>query len=96
MIGDAPTIKDITLDLEQLILPANLLCNETLPTEAELEDPVQDPYRVITNCDRCFARLRLFVVASESGIRTLQRLLFGDLRILCPRCSSSLQDGRAI
>ncbi|ATQ38616.1 E7 [Gammapapillomavirus sp.] len=76
MIGEKPTIPGIDLELEQLVLPDNLLCKEE-----------QDLYRVDTCCNHCNCRIRVVVVATGSAIALFQQLLFAQLSFLCPRCS---------
>ncbi|AFV27141.1 E7 [Human papillomavirus KC5] len=83
MRGDYPTIQDITL--ESLVLPANLLSNESLSPEDEPEE--EQLFRVDTLCYFCKVRLRVCVRASEQAIRSLQVLLFRELQFLCPTCA---------
>ncbi|AGU62950.1 E7 protein [Mustela putorius papillomavirus 1] len=86
MIGNTPTIKDVDLDLQELVLPDNLLANETIDAEEEVE-PEPQRYRVVTSCNICHNTLRLFVqVAEESLIRGFQQLLLQGLGIVCPEC----------
>nr|AYA94101.1 MAG: E7 protein [Human papillomavirus] len=95
MIGEVATLKDIELNLESLVLPANLLCDEEVNSEEALEVDPSIPYRVETYCNSCEARLKLHVVATAVGIRHLQTLLLGHIALLCPGCSRTiLQDGR--
>nr|AYA94749.1 MAG: E7 protein [Human papillomavirus] len=86
MIGEKPTIPGIDLELEQLVLPDNLLCNESLSPDSEPEEE-QDLYRVDTCCNHCNCRIRVVVVATGSAIALFQQLLFAQLSFLCPRCS---------
>nr|AYA94520.1 MAG: E7 protein [Human papillomavirus] len=83
MRGDVPTIPDIVLS--SLVLPANLLSNESLSPDEEPEE--EQSYRVDTLCYNCEARLRVVVVASEEAIRSLQQLLLRELHFLCPTCA---------
>ena len=47
MIGNHPDIKDIELDLQALVLPANLVAEESLSPDSEAdEEEEQQPYRV--------------------------------------------------
>lgn len=95
MIGKAPTINDIELDLEELVEPISLYCEESLSpdTEGEEED-VEVIYRVDSYCE-CGAAVRLVITASDSALRTLQQLLTEDLTIVCPTCARNLvQNGR--
>ncbi|ALP46946.1 E7 protein [Cervus elaphus papillomavirus 2] len=87
MRGDKPTISDIALDLEQIVCPVSLECNETMSPE-EAEAALQFPYRVATSCSGCNKELHLFVAATEEGIRSLEVSLIGDkLSLLCGRCA---------
>ncbi|AHM27267.1 E7 protein [Vulpes vulpes papillomavirus 1] len=88
MRGERPTRRNlgIDLDLEELVLPANLLSEETLSQDALEEEP-QSPYRVLTTCAGCSASLRLFIIASDCGVRALQQSLLGDLSFVCVNCS---------
>ncbi|AEM24629.1 transforming protein [Human papillomavirus 140] len=97
MMGNAPTIKDIELDAElgDLILPSQLLCEESLSPDDSPEEELLSPYRVDSLCNSCTARVRLCVVATADAIQFLERLLFRDLSIVCPRCSRDvLRHGR--
>ncbi|ADE45483.1 E7 [Human papillomavirus 127] len=90
MRGEAPTLPDVVLDT--LVLPANLLSNESLneslsPDEEPEEEQV---FRVDSDCHFCRTSLRLCVVASDEAIRQLQVLLVGNLRLLCPGCARNL------
>lgn len=87
MIGNAPTIQDIELNLEEYVEPVDLFCSESLSpdSEGEEEEP-QLLYRVDTVCD-CGTRVRLVVAATSAAIRTLQLLLSEELDIICPGCA---------
>ena len=85
------TLPDIVLDA--LVLPANLVSDESLSPDVE---PEEERYRIDTYCHYCTARLRISVVASSIAIRRLQQLLLTELHLICPGCSrSSLQHGRS-
>lgn len=86
MRGEKATIPDI--ELEPLVLPANLICNESLSLDDEPEE--EQNYKVDTLCHTCGARLRVCVLASVFAIRQLQTLLLGDLHFLCPTCARKL------
>ncbi|ANZ90265.1 E7 protein [Bos taurus papillomavirus 21] len=86
MIGETPTIRDIDLDLTELIDPQNLLCEEEILAEEVLEEELC-PYSLRTCCASCSALLRIFVVTSSDSIRTLHQLLLSDLSFLCIPCS---------
>ncbi|AHC00345.1 E7 [Human papillomavirus 172] len=89
MRGPAPRAGDIELELESLVLPQNLLSNESLSpdTEGQPEEVEQVPYKVDTCCWACGAGVRLCVVASRLSILTFEQLLIGELSLLCPPCS---------
>nr|AYA94406.1 MAG: E7 protein [Human papillomavirus] len=87
MIGQEATIKDIELDLDSLVSPANLLCDEEVIHEEALEEDPCTPFRVETHCNSCERRLKLHVVATEFGIRYFQTLLLQHLSLLRPSCS---------
>lgn len=93
MRGIAPTNRDLGLNLDELVLPENLLSDETLDTEEEESQP--EHYRVVTDCNRCHCSLRLCVaVQSSFHIRALQTLLLDGLSLVCQRCTRELNNGR--
>lgn len=97
MIGPAIKSGDIELDLQSLVLPENLLSNESLSpdTEGQAEEVEQAPYTIDTTCNSCGARVRICVVATRSGILLLQELLTQEVNLLCPSCSrNTLRHGR--
>ncbi|CAW42227.1 E7 protein [Human papillomavirus 99] len=94
MIGKEVTVQDIVLELSVIqpeVLPVDLFCEEELPTEQETEEE-SDIERTVfkitapCGCSNCKVKLRLFVNATELGIRTFQQLLTQDLQLLCPEC----------
>lgn len=95
MIGQAPSLRDIELDLAELVEPVDLYCSESLSpdSEGEEEEP-QLLYRVDTECD-CGTKVRLVVAATGAAIRTLHILLLEELQIICPTCArSNVRNGR--
>lgn len=96
MRGNNPTINDIELHLEELVLPVNLLANESLSLDDQPEEEQQQYYRVDSLCGNCNTRVRLVVLANNAAIRELQQLLFASLSIVCSRCARDpgLHDGR--
>ncbi|AXQ03955.1 E7 [Canine papillomavirus 22] len=95
MIGLEPTTKQLDLKLDELVLPQNLLSAESLDTEEEESDPEPVHYRVVTQCDRCDGRLRLFVrVEQQEQIHHLHNLLLNGLSLVCPGCAKDLNHGR--
>ncbi|ATQ38339.1 E7 [Gammapapillomavirus 11] len=87
MMGKNATLQDI--NLEELVLPANLICEESLSPDdvPEEESAVLSPYRVDTECYTCNRRIRLSVVASTAAIFLFEQLLLQDLNVVCPGCS---------
>nr|AYA94412.1 MAG: E7 protein [Human papillomavirus] len=96
MIGNHPDIKDIELDLQALVLPANLVAEESLSPDSEAdEEEEQQPYRVDTCCRSCGTGVRLCVISTQLAIRTLQQILVQELSLVCPGCSRTIfQHGR--
>lgn len=93
MHGAVANIQDIVLqDVNDLILPANLLSNEDLSPEAEQETD-HSPFKVIVHCSTCECRLKFTVTASPDGIRGFQQLLLGQLSFLCTGCSKNYRYG---
>lgn len=94
MIGHAPQIKDIDLDLQELVIPQNLLSEESLSPDTEGEEEVElFPYRVDSYCS-CGTGVRACVLASRAAISTLQLLLSEELRFICPACVKAQRNGR--
>ncbi|ATQ38220.1 E7 [Gammapapillomavirus 6] len=88
MRSTEPTIKDINVELEPLVIPENLLCGEVSleEEEEEQEEQAQSPYRVVTQCKHCSKQLCVYVVATDVGIRIFEHVLCGDLDLVCPTC----------
>lgn len=87
MRGDRPTVKQLDIDLEELVLPINLLSDEQLPVEEEVEVELKEPFRVSTCCGICHTNVRLFVLATTPAIRGLEQLLLEDLNVVCVSCA---------
>lgn len=97
MRGNSPSIEDINLELEPLILPANLLSNESLSSDEELEvERDISPFQIDSYCYSCQRRVRVCVVAQSGAIQSLElHLLSSNLSFLCASCSRGfLQNGR--
>lgn len=100
MIGKEVTVQDIVLELSEVqpeVLPVDLFCEEELPnedTEEEL-DTERIVFKVTASCgcSHCEVKLRVFVQATEFGIRAFQQLLTGDLQLLCPECRGNCKHG---
>lgn len=101
MIGKEVTVQDIVLELREVqpeVLPVDLLCEEELPNEQETEEELdieRTVFKVIApcGCSSCEVKLRIFVNATEVGIRTLQELLTYNLQLLCPECRGNCKHG---
>ena len=91
MIGKGATLKDIVLE-EQPCPYDELYCDEELPPEdeEEAEQETQDiaPYRIQTLCGHCDRGIRLVVLSTPHGIRTLEDLLLSCIGVCCPECAS--------
>ncbi|AKZ17766.1 E7 [Human papillomavirus] len=94
MIGAQPDIKDIDLDLQELVLPQNLLAEESLSPDADPEEEEQQLYWVDTCCGTCKATVRVCVFATSTAVCTLQFLLQGQLSFVCILCSKGRRHGR--
>jgi len=97
MMGKQCTLNDIVLaeNIEEMILPAPLLCEESLSPDDSPEEESLSPYRVESTCYTCQRGVRVCVVASEGAIHLLQQLLSTDLSLFCPTCSRvSFRHGR--
>lgn len=86
MRGNAPTIRDIVLEPQELVLPVNLLADESLSLDDIPEEEPKTAYKVDSSCCTCSASVRLVVAATSQGIKNLERLLLGDVDIICARC----------
>nr|AYA93437.1 MAG: E7 protein [Human papillomavirus] len=96
MIGEVVNIREIELNLESLVLPENLLSNESLSPDSEGQEEVeQEAFRIDSSCKSCGAGVRLFVFATRRAISSLQLLLNSELNLLCPTCGRLyFRDGR--
>jgi len=90
MIGNKPTISDIELELDQLVIPENLLCSESLSPDSEGQEEERAPFKVETCCNSCETGVRLCVYSTHSAIQILEQLLLSELSLLCPACSRNL------
>lgn len=99
MIGKEPCVGDVELDLSELVIPDNLLCEESVeslsPDCEPEEEQARSTYKVDTTCCFCEAAIRLCVVASVPAIHLFEELLLGGFLLICPRCSRGpFQHGR--
>ena len=90
MIGKQPTIPDVVLELQELVQPTDLHCYEELTEEPAEEEQCLTPYKIIVAC-KCGTRLRLYVFATDLGIRAQQELLLGEVQLVCPECREKLR-----
>ncbi|QYI89583.1 E7 early protein [Bos taurus papillomavirus 41] len=84
MRGNKPAINDITAELQDLVCPVNLECDEELAPEDD------DPYAVAVACYKCGNQVAFCVYAQPEGIRALQQLLVDCVDFCCPSCSLQL------
>ncbi|ATQ38394.1 E7 [Gammapapillomavirus 13] len=87
MRSNRPTIQDINLELHDLVLPVDLLANESLSPDDIPEEEQLSPYQIDTSCGTCRAGVRIVIVTSVDSLILFQQLLASDLQIVCPRCS---------
>lgn len=96
MIGKQATLRDIVL--EELVQPIDLHCHEELFEEVEEavveEEPEYTPYKIIVFCGGCDTKLKLYVLATDSGIRVFQTALLDNVKLVCPTCREEIRDGR--
>lgn len=95
MRGNEPNPRHLQLDLHELVLPNNLLSGEVLSSDEEAaeEELEGQPYRIATTCGICKTPVRIFVVASDAGIRNFQDLLLHNLQLLCVTCGKNSRHG---
>lgn len=98
MRGAAPRVDDLNLELNDLVLPINLLSEEVLqPSDDESEAPEEElfPFRIDTCCYRCEVNVRITLFAVEFGLRALEQLIVdGKLTFCCTTCARTLRNGR--
>lgn len=93
MIGKQATIPDVVLEqLQELVQPTDLHCYEELTEETAEEEQCLTPYKISVACS-CGTRLRLFVLATDLGIRAQQELLLTEVQLVCPECREKLRHG---
>ncbi|QYI89555.1 E7 early protein [Bos taurus papillomavirus 38] len=85
MKGHDVVLQELASELEEVVSPVNLDCEEEIETE-EVE-VLPNPYEIRAVCYVCEDTLRFAVVTSSAGIRELQTLLLGSLSLLCAACS---------
>lgn len=95
MIGKEPNIRDIELQLSDLVEPVSLICEETLSPDSDPEEEEErEIYRVETECN-CGRAISVLIQATKAAVRTFQLLLFQELRVYCPVCATDIiRNGR--
>nr|AYA94207.1 MAG: E7 protein [Human papillomavirus] len=96
MRGEVATIRDINLELEDLVMPANLLSNESLSPDDVPEEEQVSPFKVDSLCQHCNKCIRLCVIATAGAIYLLEQLLLSsELCFVCPACArTTVRNGR--
>lgn len=97
MRGNAPSIKDITLDMVPDTV--DLHCDESMPESDEEEEQslqlVLELYEVGCACHCCERKVLFTCAADADSILLLQQLLVeSGLEFLCARCAVKLKNGR--
>ena len=95
MIGKQATLRDIVL--EELVQPIDLHCHEELEEVEEAvveEEPEYTPYKIIVFCGGCDTKLKLYVLATDFGIRSFQASLLENVKLVCPTCREDIHNGR--
>jgi hypothetical protein len=99
MIGKEVTIPDIELELQDLVQPIDLHCDEVLPEESENlsessqaeVEPERILFKIVAPCGGCETRLKIYIASTRFGIRCLEELLLSELSLLCPVCRNGRQ-----
>lgn len=95
MIGNQPSKECLNINLEELVLPQNLIAEESLSPDVDPEEEERQPFSVDTFCGTCNASVRLCITATSSAVCLLRVLLQGELAIVCVGCSKRrLRNGR--
>uniref|UniRef100_A0AAU7E2W1 Protein E7 n=1 Tax=Rousettus bat papillomavirus TaxID=3141903 RepID=A0AAU7E2W1_9PAPI len=87
MIGGQPNLAAVA-GAESAPDAVSLRCEEQLPSEEELEAEFGVPYSILLACMICDKGLRLTLVCCGGGLRRLQELLLGDVKVVCRDCSA--------
>ena len=96
MIGNQPSKECLNINLEELVLPQNLIAEESLSPDVDPEEEERQPFSVDTFCGTCNASVRLCITATSSAVCLLRVLLQGELAIVCVGCSKGrLRNGRS-
>lgn len=91
MKGQDVTLKNVAEELEDVVSPIILDCQEEIETE-EVDCPA--PYAVEAVCYVCENPLRLALVSSPDGIHQLHQLLLDCISLLCANCSREVFSNR--
>lgn len=96
MIGQQPTKENLDINLEELVLPQNLIAEESLSPDVDPEEEERQPFWVDTCCGTCNASVRVSILATASAVCLLRVLLQGELCFVCTGCSKGrLRNGRS-
>ncbi|ATQ38318.1 E7 [Gammapapillomavirus 9] len=97
MQGSVATIADVELHLEDLVLPVDLLSNESLSLDDVPEEEHLSPFKVDSCCEKCHRCIRTCVIATTGAISALEQLLLSsELSFLCAGCAkSTVRNGRS-
>nr|ART66902.1 E7 [Bat papillomavirus] len=86
MRGERIDLSDIVLQAVQEQPPGqvDLNCYEIIEEEEQ-----RHPYRILIGCPFCQKRLRLWVIASSSYIRSFEQGLVENIDIVCHSCAQA-------
>nr|UMZ08540.1 transforming protein E7 [Bos taurus papillomavirus 30] len=84
MRGIQPAISEVSEQMQDLVCPVHLECDEELAPEPD------DPYAVAVECYKCGGTVTFCVYAPRDGIRAFQHLLLNSLDFVCSGCAANL------
>ncbi|NP_077117.1 early protein E7 [Alphapapillomavirus 4] len=92
MHGNRPSLKDITLILDEIPEIVDLHCDEQFDSSEEennhqLTEPDVQAYGVVTTCCKCGRTVRLVVECGQADLRELEQLFLKTLTLVCPHCA---------
>lgn len=94
MIGVQPNVEDLNIELDELVLPQNLVANESLSPDVDPEEEERQPFLVDTCCGTCNTSVRVCILATSAAVCTLRVLLQGELLFVCTPCAKGRRHGR--
>ena len=94
MIGLQPNAQNLNIDFDELVLPQNLLAEESLSPDVDPEEEERQQFWVDSCCGTCKASVRLCILATSAAVCTLRILLQGELAFVCTKCSKGGHHGR--